>query len=195
MVVMMANHTRIGVLTPCSPDEPSRLWVLLYYCDLTLSQADQPKSKVFKSYMISGWNLMLCVFTEDSVCLNYEECCMFRPRARFRKDFQNKIHTFQKIGTHQMLMIRMRQSFQAARLGVTVIVLLWNSMMTSSNGNIFGVTGHSCGEFTGPRWIPRTKPVTQGFDVFFDLRLNKRLSKQSWGWWFEMPIAPIMTSP
>ena len=23
------------------------------------------------------------------------------------------------------------------------------------------------------------------FDVFFDLGLNKRLSKQSWGWWFE----------
>ena len=30
-------------------------------------------------------------------------------------------------------------------------------MMTSSNGNIFCVTGHLCGEFTGPRWIPRTK--------------------------------------
>ena len=30
-------------------------------------------------------------------------------------------------------------------------------MMTSSNGNILRVTGHSCAEFTGPRWIPRTK--------------------------------------
>ena len=30
-------------------------------------------------------------------------------------------------------------------------------MMTSSNGNIFRVPGHLCGEFTGPRWIPRTK--------------------------------------
>ena len=29
--------------------------------------------------------------------------------------------------------------------------------MTSSNGNIFRVTGHLCGEFTGPRWIPHTK--------------------------------------
>ena len=29
--------------------------------------------------------------------------------------------------------------------------------MTSSNGNIFHVTGHLCGEFTGPRWIPSTK--------------------------------------
>ena len=30
-------------------------------------------------------------------------------------------------------------------------------MMTSSNRNIFRVTGPLCGEFTGPRWIPLTK--------------------------------------
>ena len=29
--------------------------------------------------------------------------------------------------------------------------------MTSSNGDIFCVTDHLCGEFTGPRWIPHTK--------------------------------------
>ena len=29
--------------------------------------------------------------------------------------------------------------------------------MTSSNGNIFRVTGPLCGEFTGHRWIPLTK--------------------------------------
>ena len=29
------------------------------------------------------------------------------------------------------------------------------------------------------------RPVARSFDVFFDLRLNKRLSKQPWGWWFE----------
>ena len=32
-----------------------------------------------------------------------------------------------------------------------------------------------------PRWIPRTKTSDVEQDVFFDLRLNKRLSKQSWG--------------
>ena len=37
------------------------------------------------------------------------------------------------------------------------------------------------------RWIPHKRPVTRSFDVFFDLRLNKRLSKQPWGWWFETP--------
>ena len=29
------------------------------------------------------------------------------------------------------------------------------------------------------------RPVTRSFDVFFDLCLNKRLSKQSWGWWLD----------
>ena len=60
-------------------------------------------------------------------------------------------------------------------------------MMTSSNGNIFRVTGPLCGEFTGPGEFPAQRPVTRSFDVFFDLRLNKRLSKQSRGWWFETP--------
>ena len=35
--------------------------------------------------------------------------------------------------------------------------------------------------------FPSRRPVTRSFDIFFDLRLNKRLSKQSWGWWFEGP--------
>ena len=36
-----------------------------------------------------------------------------------------------------------------------------------------------------PGEFPTQRPVTRSFDLFFDLRLNKRLSKQSWGWWFE----------
>ena len=35
--------------------------------------------------------------------------------------------------------------------------------------------------------FPAQWPVTRSFDVAFDLRPNKRLSKQSWGWWFETP--------
>ena len=35
--------------------------------------------------------------------------------------------------------------------------------------------------------FPTQRPVTRSFDVFFDLRLDKRLSKQPWGWWFETP--------
>ena len=42
--------------------------------------------------------------------------------------------------------------------------------MTSSNGNIFRVTGPLCGESTGHRWIPLTKANDADvFGVFFDL--------------------------
>ena len=54
-------------------------------------------------------------------------------------------------------------------------------MMTSSNGNIFRVTGH----LSGPGEFSTQRPVTRSFDVYFDLRPNKWMSKQSWGWWFE----------
>ena len=35
-----------------------------------------------------------------------------------------------------------------------------------------------------PGEFPAQRPVTQSFNVFFHLGLNKRLSKQSWAWWF-----------
>ena len=39
--------------------------------------------------------------------------------------------------------------------------------------------------------FPAQRPVTLSYDVFFDLRVNKRLSKQSWGWWSETPSPPL----
>ena len=65
-------------------------------------------------------------------------------------------------------------------------------MMTSSNGNILRVTGHLCGEFTGHRWIPRTKASDAELWCFlWSASLNKRVSKQSWGWWFETLSHPL----
>ena len=58
-------------------------------------------------------------------------------------------------------------------------------MMTSSNENIFRVTGLLCGEFTSHRWIPLTK--ASDAELWCICALNKRLSKQSWDWWFETP--------
>ena len=46
-------------------------------------------------------------------------------------------------------------------------------------------------EFTGHRWIPRTKASDAELWCFLDLHLNKRLSKQSWGWWFKTPSGPL----
>ena len=42
-----------------------------------------------------------------------------------------------------------------------------------------------------PGEFPTQRPVTPGFGAFFDLRLNKRLSKQWWGWWYETLSCPL----
>ena len=39
--------------------------------------------------------------------------------------------------------------------------------------------------------FPTQRPVTRSFDVYFDLRPNERLSKQSRGWWFETLSSPL----
>ena len=71
---------------------------------------------------------------------------------------------------------------QYIRWAAITLTLSLVCMMTSSNGNIFRVTGAVTGEF------PLQRPVTRSFDAFFDLCVNKRLSKQSCGWWFETSL-------
>ena len=73
----------------------------------------------------------------------------------------------------------------------TGIGRLSSYMMTSSNGNIFRVTGICAGNSPVSGEFPALRPVTRSFDVFFDLRQNKRLRKQSWSWWFEKLSCPL----
>ena len=42
-----------------------------------------------------------------------------------------------------------------------------------------------------PGECPIQRPMTRSFDVFIDLRPNKRLSKHWWGWWFKTPSGPL----
>ena len=113
---------------------------------------------------------------EVCTCTNNWFSCDLRRHAMFRCNTSNGIATFLGVWISP-------ESISAS-------VKPWHMcewMMTSSNGNIIRVTGPLCGEFTGPGEFPTQRPVTRSFDVFFDLRLNKRLSKQPQGWWFETP--------
>ena len=62
-------------------------------------------------------------------------------------------------------------------------VTWWRHQIESFSALLAICAGNSpvTGEF------PAQRPVTRSFDVFFDMRLNKPLNKQSWGWWFETP--------
>ena len=63
----------------------------------------------------------------------------------------------------------------------------WRHQMETCSTSLALCAGNSpvTGEF------PSQRPVMRSFDVFFDLRMNKRLSKQSWGWCFEMPSSSL----
>ena len=63
----------------------------------------------------------------------------------------------------------------------------WRHQMETFSALLDFCVGNSpiTGEF------PTQSPVARCFDVFFYLLLNKRLSKQWWGWWFDTPSRPL----
>ena len=63
--------------------------------------------------------------------------------------------------------------------------------MTSSNWEHFPRYCRFAGNSRVTGEFPSQRPVTRSFDVFFDLRLNKRLSEQSWCGWFEAPSCSL----
>ena len=66
---------------------------------------------------------------------------------------------------------------------VHMVIPWWRHQMETFSALLAICAGNS----PVPGEFPTQRPVTRSFDVFFDLRLNKWLSKQSWGWWFETP--------
>ena len=66
-------------------------------------------------------------------------------------------------------------------------ILWWRHQAETFSALLAICAGNSpvTGEF------PTQRPVTRSFDGYFNLRVNKQWSKQSWGWWFETPSCPL----
>ena len=69
----------------------------------------------------------------------------------------------------------------------TVVPSWWRHQMETFSALLVICAGNS----PVPGELLAQRPVTRSFDVFFDLRLNKRLRKQWRGWWFETPSRPL----
>ena len=80
--------------------------------------------------------------------------------------------------------------FGSADMQHQYIMTWWRHQMETFSTLLAICAGNSLvpGEF------PTHLPVTRSFNVFFDLHLNQRLSKQSWGWWFETLRTTFITS-
>ena len=68
---------------------------------------------------------------------------------------------------------------------------LWQSWWRHQMETFYALLALCVGNSPVAGEFPSQRPVTRSFDVFFGLRLNKRLSKQSRGWWFEAPLRPL----
>ena len=68
-----------------------------------------------------------------------------------------------------------------------LLIAWWRHQMETFSALLVLCAGNS----PVPGEVSSQRPVTRSFHVFFDLRLNKRLSKQSWGRWFETPSPPL----
>ena len=144
---------------------------------------------------------MLCVSVTNVIMLNVyvewhrEAVCLPRYTRKIFKNILRENHRL-FIGLPKLLnpivtLSKSPKALQQFPLQWCLYLSCDGVMMTSSNGNIFRVTGLLCREFTGHRWIPRTKASDAEFDLFFDICLNKQLSKQSWDWWFETPSCSL----
>ena len=67
---------------------------------------------------------------------------------------------------------------------MTVAVVAWWRHQMETFSSLLAICA---GNSPVPGEFPAQRPVTRRFDVFFDLRPNKRLSKQWWCWWIETP--------
>ena len=104
-------------------------------------------------------------------CWTYETCYQgYLPQSHSRdKPHCQFIHTWLGVVSH------VRLCFSSA------VYPWWRHLIETFSALLALCAGNSpvTGEF------PAQRPVTRSFDVFFDLRLNKRLSKQSCGCWFD----------
>ena len=146
--------------------------------------------KVYIKCSLHG-RLMLCV-----ISLSFSIGCTSSPKAtfgqysawidssslrnchekwtEFRKKDQNPIMTMERLKWvfwRKSIRFKSWWRHEMETFSPLLATCAWNSLVT--------------GEFHAQR------PVTWYFVVFFDLRSNKRLDKQSWGWWFETPSHPF----
>ena len=94
------------------------------------------------------------------------------------------------IGSHTRASVSTREHSPARIVSLVCIVRSspwWRHQMETFSVSLAICAGNS----PVPCEFPAQRPVTRSFDVFFDLRLNNRFSKQSWGWWFETLSRPL----
>ena len=144
-------------------------------------------TSVGRSWWSSFW-AEICVFIKDSDSLYM---------TNLAQNLQT-LHNSFEISKWHFLIIQISRRTRCWVLWDTVwscFVLLWLCnelfMMTSSMDTFSALLAFCVGISPVTGQFSSQRPVTRSLDVFFDLLYNKRLGKQSWGWWFETPARSL----
>ena len=132
-----------------------------------------PIESVMEVIIWPGNGLLLPVCYEPH---NYLTHLSFMINGSSRNKFQMNSNQHEKLPSHKCLNF-------CKWLAILVRPQCDGNVMTSSNGNIFLCEGNP----PSTSGFPSQRPVTRSLDVFFDMRLKKRLSKQSRHRRFETP--------
>ena len=106
--------------------------------------------------------LVYCTFKSNIVCLITHEVPLCRIHFyNLKSDDTEAIQSYLVLQIIWIKIINLTGRWLLLTTSVSHVhpnrVRISVLIMTLSNGNILRVTGYLCGEFTGPRWIPRTK--------------------------------------
>ena len=83
------------------------------------------------------------------------------------------------------------KNFCATDISLSVLRIVQNSWWRHQMETFSALLAICAGNSPVSGEFPAQRPVTRSFDVFFDVRLIKRLSKHSRGWWFETLSHPL----
>ena len=129
----------------------------------------QPVTKVSHSWQhfrfcklgsqCSPWNIHTVFFVHGDIMSSWKWMWLYLPIS-FRVTSLALGQSYDCPSASEVTLKDMGKIYQyqpTTKHNKTWTVCMIHGMMTSSNGNIFRVTGHLCGEFTGHQWIPHTK--------------------------------------
>ena len=132
-----------------------------------------------------------CSFNGEYTCLHINHKYVIIDDYRAYDDTFNYLNHAYKLCNHLNTINSHIRSVKQDQALFSIFFRMPISMMTASNRNIVRVTVPLCVEFIDHRWIPLTKASDAElwcfFFCFFNLHLNRRLSKQSRRWWCETP--------
>ena len=145
--------------------QAGKIFFSVIYCDYVIRLY-----KIENRYFLQVWSWQCCYHISSIYHTKFENIlCDILETMVIWVAVLPRVDQLAKVMPNFWRAVYFKQHQRVVQIDNAAVELLLSStffMMTSSNGNIFRVTGPLCGEFTGPGEFPTQRPVTRSFDVY-----------------------------